>query len=911
MRKIWLVLLNAVVVSFLMYSNCAFSSLKDVRTLTIIDSKAYVINAYQNFEILDISNLDNITTIGNIALDNPRDVTVVGNYAYVTDGGLCIVNISNPSNPYIEGRLTDTIGSTYRIDVVGNYAYTADVATIKSGKVAGLTVYDISNKSSPVVIGHINTDNATGVKVVGNYAYVADEMGGFKIIDITNPQNPVLVSSTATNCAVKVDVVGNYAYIADDTGGLKIFDIANPKSPILMGSIVIGNARAVKVAGNYAYVADYTTGLKVIDVSDPENPLLVSETISTLAQGISLFNSYVYMATGLAGIEAIKTDITRIEKSSNQNKAIIFYPSDFNKIFDGALTKIKITTLSKHGALKLSGNAVNVNQEIVATDLDKLIFIPESGWCGKTNFLLSVTNTDTYAENQAIISITIVNNPPVVSSISILGTEDTVISFSTTDFVAKFSDADGDNLVKIQIVSLPSHGTLKLSGTAVAVNQEIIVGSLGNLTFEPDLNWNGSDSFNWNGSDGTRYAAIVVNVNITIGAVNDPPTINSVSKSGTKDMEITFVSTDFTSKFSDADGDNLVKIQIVSLPSHGTLKLSGTAVTLNQEITSADLANLTYIPNTGWKGADGFSWNGSDGTGYAASGANVNITIGAVNGSPTINSVSKSGTKDMEITFVSTDFTSKFSDADGDNLVKIQIVSLPSHGTLKLSGTAVTLNQEITSADLANLTYIPNIDWIGADSFSWNGSDGMLYATNVAIVNITIKAANNLPTISPILKSGIKNTPLVFSMADFTSHFSDIDGDVLAKIQIASLPSNGALKLSEVPVTVNQEIVIGDLGNLTYVSKDNWSGNDSFNWNGSDGTAYAIIAANVNITIAQSEKTCNGWCVEEWRPWVTASGGVVAVAISIVIYCLCKHHHIGGRYIDTQIPANIIEVGQT
>ncbi|CAL7964388.1 large repetitive protein [Gammaproteobacteria bacterium] len=386
--------------------------------------------------------------------------------------------------------------------------------------------------------------------------------------------------------------------------------------------------------------------------------------------------------------------------------------------------------------------------------------------------------------------------------------------------------------------------------------------------------------------------------------VDNVPVVSAVSKFGKEDKVITFNATDFTSNFADVDGDALIKIQIMSLPSHGALKLFGTDVIINQEIVVGELGNLTFVPDANWNGSTSFSWNGSDGTQYAVSAANVNVTVAAA---PVVSAMQKSGTENTVVAFSAADFTSSFS---GGSLAKVQILALPSHGILKCSGNNVTINQEIAVGYLGNLTYTPTTNWSGSDSFSWNGSDGTLYATNVATVNITIRAANNLPAISPILKSGIKNTPLVFSMADFTSHFSDIDGDVLAKIQISSLPSNGVLKLSGVPVTVNQEIVIGDLGNLTYVSKDNWSGNDSFNWNGSDGTAYAIIAANVNITIAQSEKTCNGWCVEEWRPWVTASGGVVAVAISIVIYCLCKHHHIGGRYIDTQRPANIIEMGQ-
>ena len=62
-----------------------------------------------------------------------------------------------------------------------------------------------------------------GVTVVGNYAYVADPYDGLKIIDVSNKTSPTLVGSIATTSACDVAVVDNYAYVADDADGLKIF----------------------------------------------------------------------------------------------------------------------------------------------------------------------------------------------------------------------------------------------------------------------------------------------------------------------------------------------------------------------------------------------------------------------------------------------------------------------------------------------------------------------------------------------------------------------------------------------------------------------------------------------------------------------------------------------------------------
>ncbi len=108
---------------------------------------------------------------------------------------------------------------------------------------------------------------------------------------------------------------------------------------------------------------------------------------------------------------------------------------------------------------------------------------------------------------------------------------------------------------------------------------------------------------------------------------NNPPTLANIAKTGYPGATITFTAADFAGAMTDTESEALAKIQVLSLPAHGTLNLSGTAVTANQEIAAASLANLTFTPTAGWAGATSFSWNGHDGNSYAMTPANVNITI--------------------------------------------------------------------------------------------------------------------------------------------------------------------------------------------------------------------------------------------------------------------------------------------
>jgi hypothetical protein len=109
---------------------------------------------------------------------------------------------------------------------------------------------------------------------------------------------------------------------------------------------------------------------------------------------------------------------------------------------------------------------------------------------------------------------------------------------------------------------------------------------------------------------------------------------------------------------------------------------------------------------------------------------------------------------------------------------------------------------------------------------------------------------NHAPVVSSFSKSGTQDVPLVLTAADFAGAFADPDtGDSLQKVKIASLPVHGVLTLGSTPVTVNQEVPVAQIGTLIYTAKIGYVGPDSFQWNGSDGSLYAVSAAAVNLSI--------------------------------------------------------------
>ena len=75
---------------------------------------------------------------------------------------------------------------------------------------------------------------------------------------------------------------------------------------------------------------------------------------------------------------------------------------------------------------------------------------------------------------------------------------------------------------------------------------------------------------------------------------------------------------------------------------------------------------------------------------------------------------------------------------------------------------------------------------------------------------------SHAPELGNIDKFGSEDTQLNFAASDFTATFSDLDGDNLSSITIASIPANGTLTLSGEEVTEGQVISATELDNLVY-----------------------------------------------------------------------------------------------
>ncbi|TDJ38602.1 MAG: DUF4347 domain-containing protein, partial [Gammaproteobacteria bacterium] len=185
--------------------------------------------------------------------------------------------------------------------------------------------------------------------------------------------------------------------------------------------------------------------------------------------------------------------------------------------------------------------------------------------------------------------------------------EDTPLSISAANGVlANDTDLNGDPLTAVLVTGPANAASFTLNAD-------------GSFDYTPSANFNGDDTFTYQASDGSGLSNIAT-ATIRVNPVQDAPTTADNTVVTAIDTDHTFTVADFL--FSDADGDSLDKIQITKLETVGALQLSGTDVTLDQEIDAAEIiaGNLKFVPVPGQSGAgyDSFEFRVHDGIEYSA-----------------------------------------------------------------------------------------------------------------------------------------------------------------------------------------------------------------------------------------------------------------------------------------------------
>jgi hypothetical protein len=397
-----------------------------------------------------------------------------------------------------------------------------------------------------------------------------------------------------------------------------------------------------------------------------------------------------------------------------------------------------------------------------------LTYNPPADYYGSVSFTFKVGDGTAYSNVATVtISVTAVNDAPVAQGQTVTTAEDTAATITLIT-----SDVDGDSLT-YSIGTATVHGFLSIEGNVVS--------------YTPEANFNGSDSFTFKANDGTVNSneAMVI---ITINAINDAPI--------TEGKTVTIAegtSAAITLAASDVDIDPLTYI-LVTPPTHGAAEA---------------VENLViYTPAANYNGPDSFTYKANDG--HADSNiATVKIVVTAINDAPVAQSQTVTTAEDTPTTV-----NLAASDMDGDPLT-YSIGTATVHGFLSIEGNVVS--------------YTPEANFNGSDSFTFKANDSTVNS-NEAMVSITINAVNDAP-----ITEGKTVTIAEGTSAAITLVASDVDGDPLT-YSIITAPSYGSAIIED--------------NEVAYIPTVGYNGPDSFTFLVSDdkgGSATGTITINVTL----------------------------------------------------------------
>ena len=370
-----------------------------------------------------------------------------------------------------------------------------------------------------------------------------------------------------------------------------------------------------------------------------------------------------------------------------------------------------------------------------------------TGLTNGTQYTFAVRAVNTTGDGAAATTTaTPVNDAPTASAKTVSMDEDTAYIFKEDDF-GFASVKSGATLGHVKITALPgpNQGTLSVGGTAIAsvtTPRQVTKTGLdaGNLTYTPPANANGAAfaTFAFKVNDGVADSDMAYTITINVNAVNDPITGSDKTVSTDEDTAYIFKEADFA--FSDVDAGatlNHVKITALPGPNQGTLSVGGTAiasVSPPRQVTKAELdgGDLTYTPPTNANGAAfaTFDFKVSDGTDDSDDEYTLTIDVNAVNDPPVAMTDTAETSENIPVVIGVLENDSDVDPGTALRVVEVGFPTAPNNGTAAINTNATTV------------TYTPNANVTGTDTFSYAVTDGIATANVPVTVTILQSGAN-------------------------------------------------------------------------------------------------------------------------------------------------------------------------
>ncbi|WP_257970262.1 tandem-95 repeat protein, partial [Vibrio parahaemolyticus] len=400
---------------------------------------------------------------------------------------------------------------------------------------------------------------------------------------------------------------------------------------------------------------------------------------------------------------------------------------------------------------------------------------PTADWNGKETITFTAKDPSGESVSQTV-------NFTVTPVADIEADKTTVVEDTPTIIKVLGNDTfEGDDkVVSLDTNNGPANGT-------VSVNPD------GSVTYTPNDNYHGEDTFTYIVTSGGVSESAIVEVNVT--PVNDAPVAKDDIATTQEDIAVTI---DVLPNDTDVDGDKL-SIESVSVP-----KEQGTVEVVD--------GKLVFTPAENFNGDAEITYTVTDGA--LTDQATVKVTVNAVNDTPVVESNIADQTLAEDFMPYTIDLNTAFSDVD----------NVEGELTFSVSG-----NSNIQVAIVNGIaTITPTADWNGSETLTFTATDPSGESVSQP-VNFTVAPVADIVADKATVVEDTSTVIKVLGNDTFEG-----DGKVVS-LDTNNGPANGT-------VSVNPD------GSVTYTPNDNYHGTDSFTYIVTSGGVSESTTVRVDVT---------------------------------------------------------------
>ncbi|ELA7017172.1 tandem-95 repeat protein, partial [Vibrio parahaemolyticus] len=772
---------------------------KETITFTAKDPSGESVNQTVDFTVAPVVDIE--ADSADVVEDTPTIINVLGNDTFESTDKLVSLDAENgPKNGTVIVNNDGTVTYTPDDNYVGKDTFTY---VVTSGGVSESTTVEvnvtpvndapvakddtaITDEDTPVTIDVLPNDNdIDGDKLSIQSASVPEAQGKVEIVD------GKLVFTPAENFNGQAEIT----YTVTDgqlTDEAKVTVTVNP----------VNDAPTIKVDAVESITEDavntdtVVATLTVRDTDTPEEQLTVSLENNSNGYFVLVGNE---VKLTQAGVDAVNNDELNLKDltisasvsdgvnptASDSDSLIVNRVNDAptveNAIADQVLSEdFASYTIDLNDAFKDSDSALNFsvsgNSNVLVSIENGIATIsPTADWNGSET--LTFTATDPSGES---VSQTV--NFTVAPVADIVADKTTVVEDTPTIIKVLGNDTfEGDDkVVSLDTNNGPANGT-------VSVNPD------GSVTYTPNDNYHGADSFTYIVTSGGVSESTTVNVDVT--PVNDAPVAKDDIATTQEDTAVTI---DVLPNDTDIDGDTL-RIDSASVP-----KEQGTVEVVN--------GKLVFTPAENFNGDAEITYTVTDGA--LTDQATVKVTVNAVNDTPVVESNIADQALAEDFTPYTIDLNTAFSDVD----------NVDGELTFSVSG-----NSNIQVAIVNGIaTITPTADWNGSETLTFTATDPSGESISQT-VNFTVAPVADIVADKATV---VEDTPTIIKVLGNDTF--EGDGKVVS-LDTNNGPANGT-------VSVNPD------GSVTYTPNDNYVGKDTFTYVVTSGGVSESTTVEVNVT---------------------------------------------------------------